>query len=154
MASLVVQCSESLPTNHEVPGSITGSTVGIFSEREDSHGDHGLGSLVEFRFKGPPCTTSPISPLTSSGQRNRASWVSQPQKSVTLLPCPGGKTTKPVKDMWGIGGKKIYIQNVTKTTQSAYMNDKKHNKLREINDIHTPSLSVQKSNHSTLEIGA
>ena len=45
----------------------------------------------------------PISPLTSLGQRNRASWASQPQKSVTLLPCPGGKTTKSVKDMWGIG---------------------------------------------------
>jgi len=36
----------------------------------------------------------PISPLTSLGQHNRASWASQPQKSVTLLPCPGGKTTK------------------------------------------------------------
>ena len=36
----------------------------------------------------------PISPLTSSGQRNCASWASQPQKSVTLLPCPGGRTTK------------------------------------------------------------
>ena len=42
----------------------------------------------------------PISPLTSSGQPNRASWASQPEKSVTLLPCPGGKTTKSVKDMW------------------------------------------------------
>ena len=48
----------SLPTNYEVPGSIPGSTVGIFSEREDSHGEHGLGRLVEFRFKGPPGTTS------------------------------------------------------------------------------------------------
>jgi len=35
--------SESLPTNHEVPGLIPGSTVGIFSEGEDSCGDHGLG---------------------------------------------------------------------------------------------------------------
>ena len=25
---------------------------------EDSRGDHGLGMLVEFRFKGPPGTTS------------------------------------------------------------------------------------------------
>jgi len=32
--------------------------VGIFPEGEDSHGDHGLGRLVEFRFKGPPGTTS------------------------------------------------------------------------------------------------
>jgi hypothetical protein len=50
--------SESLATNHEVPGSIPGSTVGIFPEGEDSCGDHGLGGLVEFRFKDPPGTTS------------------------------------------------------------------------------------------------
>jgi hypothetical protein len=31
-------------------GSIPGSTVGIFPEEEDSRGDHGLGTLVEFRF--------------------------------------------------------------------------------------------------------
>jgi len=49
---------QSLPTNHEVPGSIPSSTVGIFFEREDSQGDHGLGRLVEFRFKDPPGTTS------------------------------------------------------------------------------------------------
>jgi len=48
----------SLSTNHEVPGSIPGSTVGIFPEGEDSRGDHGLGRLVEFRLKGPPGTTS------------------------------------------------------------------------------------------------
>jgi len=46
----------------------------------------------------------PISPLTSSGQRNRASWASQPQKSVTHLPCPGGKTTKSTRTCGGIGG--------------------------------------------------
>jgi len=28
--------------------------VGIFNEGEDSRGDHGLGRLVEFRFKDPP----------------------------------------------------------------------------------------------------
>jgi len=33
--------------------------VGIFLEGEDSHGDHVLGRLVEFRFKAPPGTTSP-----------------------------------------------------------------------------------------------
>ena len=52
---LVVQ---SLTTNHEVPGSIPGSTMGIFPEGEDSRGDHGLGRLVEIRFKGPPGTAS------------------------------------------------------------------------------------------------
>jgi len=62
---------------------------------EDSRGDHGLGSLVEFRFKAPPGTTSPsITTHTPSGQRNWASWASQPQKSVTFLPCTGGRTTK------------------------------------------------------------
>ena len=42
----------------EVPGSIPGSTVGIFPEGEDSRGDHVLRRLVEFRFKGPPVTPS------------------------------------------------------------------------------------------------
>ena len=43
------------------------------------------------RLKAPPGTSSPyIAPLTPSGQRNCASWASQPQKSVTLPPQPGG----------------------------------------------------------------
>jgi len=46
------------PRGLVVPGSIPGSTLGIFPEGEDSRGDHGLGRLVEFRFKGPPGTTS------------------------------------------------------------------------------------------------
>ena len=50
--------SESLTTNHEVPGSIPDSTVGIFLEGEDSCGDHDMGRLVDFRFKAPPGTTS------------------------------------------------------------------------------------------------
>jgi len=75
--------------------------VGIFLEGEDSHGDHGLGRLVEFRFKAPSGTTSSsVTTHTSSGQRNCTSWASQPQKSVTLLLCPGGRTTKSTKDMW------------------------------------------------------
>ena len=38
----------------------------------------------------------------------------------------------------------LLVYNVTKTIQSAYMNAKLHksNKLRDINDINTPSLSV------------
>jgi hypothetical protein len=31
---------------------------GFFLEGEDPHGVHGLGSLVEFRFKAPPGTSS------------------------------------------------------------------------------------------------
>ena len=101
MTSLVVLWSESLTTNHEAPGSIPGSTVGIFLQGEDTHGVHDLGRLVEFRFKAPPGTTSSsITTHTTSGQRNCALWASQPQKSVTLLPCPGGRTTKSTKDMW------------------------------------------------------
>jgi len=47
------------------------------------------------RLKAPPGTSAPyLSPLTASGQRNCASWASQPQKSVTLPPQPGGRTTK------------------------------------------------------------
>ena len=118
--SLVVWWSESLTTYHEVPGSIPGSTVGIFLEGENSHGDHGLGRLVEFRFKAPPDTKSSyITTHTSSGQRNWASWASQPQKSVTFLPCPGGRTTKSTKRACGgIGGKnslvytyKVFVTN-------------------------------------------
>ena len=97
----MVQWSESLTTNHEAPVSIPGSTVGIFLEGEDSRGDHGLGRLVEFRFKAPPGTIfSSVTTHTPSGQRNCASWASQPQKSVTLLLCRGGRTTKSTKDMW------------------------------------------------------
>jgi hypothetical protein len=44
-----------------------------------------------------------ISPSTSSGQRNCASWASQPQKSVTFRPQPGGETTKSIRDMWWWG---------------------------------------------------
>jgi len=72
--------------------------VGIFLQGEDSHGDHGLGRLVEFTFKAPPGTTSSsITTHTPSGKRNCASWASQPQKSVALLPCPGGRNTKSTK---------------------------------------------------------
>jgi hypothetical protein len=40
-----------------------------------------------------------ISTSTSSEQRNCASWASQPQKTVTLRPQPGGETTKSIRDM-------------------------------------------------------
>jgi len=106
----VVWLSESLTTNQEVPDSIPGSTVGIFLEGEDSRGDHGLGRLVEFRFKAPLGTTSSsITTYTPSGQGKCASWASQPLKSVTLLPCPGGRTTKSTRDIWWHWGKYIYI---------------------------------------------
>jgi hypothetical protein len=57
--SPVVQWSEFLTTDNEVPGSIPRSAMRIFFflEGEDPLGDHGLGSLVEFKFKVPPGTS-------------------------------------------------------------------------------------------------
>jgi len=53
-----IYCTLIILTSLVVPGSIPGSTMGIFPEGDESRGDHGLGRLVEFRFKGPPGTTS------------------------------------------------------------------------------------------------
>jgi hypothetical protein len=72
---------------------------GFFREGEDYHADHGLGNLVELHTH--------ISPSTSSGQRNCASWASQTQKSVTLRPQPGGKTIKSIRGMWWHWGEKL-----------------------------------------------
>ena len=45
LTGLVVWWSELLATNHEVPGSIPGSAMGIFLVgREDPRGDRGLAS--------------------------------------------------------------------------------------------------------------
>jgi hypothetical protein len=55
--NLVVRWSDFLTTDHEVPDSIPGSTMMIFREGEDSHGYHGLGSLVKIRFKALPGTS-------------------------------------------------------------------------------------------------
>ena len=56
-------------------------------------------------LKAPPgISSSCISPLTSSGQHSRASWVSQPQKSATLSPQPGGKPWKFIRTCGGMGG--------------------------------------------------
>jgi hypothetical protein len=60
---------------------------------EDSHGDHGLG------LRPLPVLHIHISPSTSSGQCNRASWGSQPRKSVKSQPQPGGETTKSMTDI-------------------------------------------------------
>ena len=75
--------------------------MGIFPEREDSRGGHGLGRLVEFRFKGPRGTTSSYITTHIIG-----TWASQPQHSLTLLPCPGGRSTKCTRTCCVIGHKK------------------------------------------------
>ena len=54
----------------------------------------------------PGISSSCISLLTSSGQRSRASWASQPQKSDTLSPQPGGKPRKFIRTCGGIAGRK------------------------------------------------
>ena len=61
--------------------------------------------VSRLRLKAPPgISSSCISPLTSSGQRSRASWASHPHKSATLSPKPGGKPRKFIRTCSGIGG--------------------------------------------------
>jgi hypothetical protein len=61
--------------------------------------------VSRFRLKAPPgISSSCISPLSSSGQRSRASRASQPQKSATLSPQPGGKPQKFIRTCGGTGG--------------------------------------------------
>jgi len=64
--------------------------------------------VSRLRLKGPSwyLIFIYISPLTSSGQRSRASWATQHQKSATLSPQPGGKTTKFIRTGCGNGEKK------------------------------------------------
>ena len=62
--------------------------------------------VSRFRLTAPPgISSSCISPLTSSGQRSRASWASQTQTSATLSPQPGGKPRKFIRTCGGIGEK-------------------------------------------------
>ena len=64
--------------------------------------------VSRFRLKGPPgISFSCIPPLTPSEKRSRASWTSQPQKSATLSPQPGGKTRKFRRTCGGTGEKKL-----------------------------------------------
>jgi hypothetical protein len=87
--------------------------MGFFLAGEDSHGDHGLGSLVELRLKPLLVLHIHIAPSTSSGQCNCDSWMCQPQKSVTFRPQLGGETTKFIRDMWWHWGEnKKKIKNV------------------------------------------
>jgi hypothetical protein len=83
----------------------------FFLEGEDSHGDHGLGSSVEL-IKALLVLHIHISPSTSSGQRNFASWASQPQKSVTLRSQPGRETMKSIRHMWWHWQKKTFASFV------------------------------------------
>ena len=106
------------------PDSSVEIVTGIFLEGEDSHGDHGLGILVEFRFKAPPGTSSSsITTHTPSGQRNCASCSFQTRKSVTLQPCPRGRTTKSSTCTWW-HWRNIYIYIYIYETYIMYHNIK------------------------------
>ena len=73
--------------------------------------------VSRFRLKAPPgISSSCISPLTSSGQRSCASWASQPQKSATLSPQPGGKPRKFIRTCGGIGRGGKCLQNIRVVT--------------------------------------
>ena len=86
VTSLLVSWLGSLTTNHEVPCSIPGSTMGKIPVVNM------VWVVSRFSLKASPgISSSCISALASSGQRSRASWASQPQKSATLSPQPGGK---------------------------------------------------------------
>src|SRR5215475_8830304 len=60
---------------------------------------NGLQERIKFLNRGFNVLHIHISPSTSSAQRNCASWASQPQKSVTLRPQPGGETPKSEKKL-------------------------------------------------------
>jgi len=71
--------------------------VGVFSEGEDSHGDHGLGRFAELGLRALLALHPPISPLTSSGQRNRVPTSEVGYTSAMLR----REDHEVHKDMWG-----------------------------------------------------
>jgi len=78
--------------------------VGIFPQGEDSRCDDGLGRLVEFRFKGPPGTTSSYITIHIIGTK-KSSLMSIPISEVGYTSAtPRREDHKVHKDMWGIGG--------------------------------------------------
>ena len=83
---------------------IPSSTMGIFSEGEDSRGDRGLGRLVEFRFKGPPSTTTSCITTHIIGTTLRLMDVHTSE--VGYIPAmPRREDHKVHKDMWWHGGR-------------------------------------------------
>ena len=77
---------------------------------------------LNFLLHPPATTASSTTTHTPSGQRNRGSWASQPQKSVTLLPCPGGRTTKSTKGhVVALEKKYIYIYIFLITVNESYV---------------------------------
>ena len=75
--------------------------MGIFLEGEDSRGDHGLGRLVEFRFKALLALHPPLSPLTHH-RENVTAPHGRPNLRSRLHACHAleGGPRSPLKDMW------------------------------------------------------
>ena len=94
--------------------------------------------VSRFRLKAPPgISSSCISPLTSSGQRSRASWASQCQKSATLSPQPGGKPWKFIRTCGGIEGgrkKNSMISPPSRKSCRIWDNVKKYGRARQSAD--------------------
>jgi hypothetical protein len=89
--------------------------VGIFPEGEDTRGDHGLGRLVEFRFKGPPGTPSSYITTHIIGTTElRLMGVPTSEVGYTTA-MPRREDHEVPKDMWWHWIKKIIEPCVSRT---------------------------------------
>ena len=84
--------------------------MAIFLEGEDSRDDHGLGRVVEFRFKAPPGTTSAYI-TTHTPSHNVTAPHGRPNLRSRLHSCHAqeGGPRSPQRTCGGIGGKNIYL---------------------------------------------
>ena len=81
----------------------------VFLAEKDSRSGHGV-VVSRFMLKASWCFIFlHVTTHTPSGQRSRASWASQTQKSATLSPQPGEKPRKFVRTCGGIGNIYIYF---------------------------------------------
>ena len=95
-------------------------------------------AVSRFRLKAPPgISSSCISPLTSAGQRSRASWASEPQKSAALSPQPGGKPRKFIRTCGGFGKIIIIIMVLIKHIFHYFLFFFTHMRAR--TNTHTPT---------------
>jgi len=86
--------------------------VGIFLEGEDSRGDHSLGRLVEFRFRGSPGTTSPYITTHIIGT-TYPRLMGVPTSEVGYISAmPRREDHEVQKDMWGhLGGNHFTVHS-------------------------------------------
>jgi hypothetical protein len=76
---------------------------GFFLEGEDSHGDHGLGSLVELRLRPLLVLHIHVSPSTSSGQCNCTLWASEVGYTSATTRRGDHEVRKGHAVAWGVG---------------------------------------------------